>query len=562
MGQDKKHPPGLYFLFFTEMWERFGFYLMVGIFMLYMIEPAHAEKPAMSGLAMEDRQATDIYGSYMALVYLTPFLGGLLADRYLGYRPSIFMGGGLMALGYLGLAIPGSGPAFWGSLLLIIIGNGLFKPNISTLLGNLYSDERYKQYKDAGFNIFYMGINIGAFVCNFVAAYLRNQYGWGYAFAAAGIGMLIGLAIFAFGQGRVKAGDVRKPTRPEDVPLLNLIGLVFAPAALFGVLGWFLPTKLIGHPIFGSDANSVDAFFFACIPILIFYISLWWRASHEDRRGVAAMLAIFGVVIVFWAIFNQAGTVLTIWAERYTDRTLNPALERPARALGMVQEVDGNLATRPKLDAQFQPEKDAAGKVIEGEEPNPYLLNMPEPERPKGDDKVLLISTEIFQSINPFWVVVLTPVVVGFFSFLKRRGAEPSTPAKIAWGPAIAALSSLVMVGAVYATNNGQHKASAWWLINTYLVITVAELCLSPMGLSLVSKLSPARLTALMMGGWFLSTSIGGKLSGVLAGTFNNYSNKANYFYVNMGLSLGAALVLFLMVPWLRGVVKERTGVN
>ncbi len=553
MGQDKKHPPGLYVLFFTEMWERFGFYLMVGIFFLFMTDKETG------GLGLNRRDAADIFGTYMALVYLTPFLGGLLADRYLGYRPTIIMGGTLMAAGYFGLAFPGW-TAFWASLFLIIIGNGLFKPNISTLLGNLYSDERYKSYKDAGYNIFYMGINIGAFICNFVAAYLRNHYGWGYAFAAGGVGMMIGLTIFLTGQGLVRAGDVRKPLRPEDMPLLHIVALVFAPAAVFGVIGWFVPSWVLGHPIIGS--HSTDAFLCACVPVVAFYVSLWWRANHEDRRAIGALLAIFGVVIVFWAIFNQAGTALTTWAENYTNRNLPAALAPVANSLGMVEEVDGQFKERPKLDAQFREVKDAQGNVIKGEEPNPYLLNLPKDEWPHGGDKLQLISTEIFQSINPFWVVAMTPVVVGLFNFLKRRGAEPSTPAKIAYGLTISALSALVMVAAVYATHNGQDKGSAGWLVGAYLVITLGELCLSPMGLSLVSKVSPARLTALMMGGWFLSTSIGGKLSGTLASMWDSYDNKANFFLANMGLTLVAGVALFLMVPWLRGVVKEKTGTD
>ena len=168
-------------LFFTEMWERFGYYLMLGIFFLYMTDTARG------GMGFGPARASDIVGTYLALVYLTPFMGGLLADRVLGYRRAIVLGGTLMGAGYIGLAIPGE-QAFWISLFLIIIGNGFFKPNISTVVGNLYTEEKFKLQKDAGYNIFYMGINIGAFVCNFVAAYLRNYYGWGYAFAAAGIG--------------------------------------------------------------------------------------------------------------------------------------------------------------------------------------------------------------------------------------------------------------------------------------------------------------------------------------------------------------------------------------
>jgi POT family proton-dependent oligopeptide transporter len=562
MGKDNKHPAGLYFLFFTEMWERFGFYLMLGIFFLYMTKPGGTPDPAKDGLGFSRERASDIAGSYMALVYLTPFLGGLLADRYIGYRVSIFIGGFLMALGYLGLSIPGDGPAFWGSLLLIILGNGLFKPNISTLLGNLYSEERYKALKDSGYNIFYMGINIGAFICNFVAAYLRQNYGWGYAFAAAGVGMLIGLVIFSFGQSRVRSVDVRKPTRPEDMPLLHLVGLVFAPAAVCGVAGWFLPTMLFGQPFFGKDKNSVDAFLFACIPILVFYVSLWWRGSHEDRRAIAALLAIFAVVIVFWAIFNQAATALTTWAESYTNRTLPPSVAPIADRLGIAEKVSGELEKGPKLDEQFRPVKGPDGQPVVGMQPDPYLLNLPKDQWPKGDDHLYLISTEIFQSVNPFWVVVMTPVVVGFFGFLRRHGAEPSTPAKIAYGLIISALSALCMVAAVMATNNGQEKGSMLWLVGVYLVVTLGELCLSPMGLSLVSKLSPTRLTALMMGGWFLSTSIGGKLSGVMAGMWDKYEDKTHFFYVNTGLTLAAGILLLLMVPWLRGVVKEKTGAD
>jgi POT family proton-dependent oligopeptide transporter len=555
-NNSRRHPPALPFLFFTEMWERFGFYLMLGIFMLYMIDNKSG------GLGLENSKASDIFGTYMALVYLTPFIGGLLADRYLGYRLSIVIGGLLMALGYLGLALPGW-PAFWGSLFLIIIGNGFFKPNISTLLGNLYSEEQYKPYKDAGYNIFYMGINIGAFFCNFVAAYLRIHYGWGYAFAAGGVGMLIGLATFLVGERYVRQADVLKPPKPEDMPLETIAGVIFVPAIGFGLAGWFLPKLIFGGTIFGS--NSADAFMFACLPVMAFYVSLWWRASHEDREAIGALLAICGTAVVFWAVFILAGTALTIWAETYTARNLPPALEPVARTLGTIQEVDSNVVDkegkgRPELDPYFREKKNAEGKPIEVKRPDAYLLNLPKEDWPKEDEKLMLIPAELFQSINPFFVVVLTPVVVGLFNWMKKRGAEPSTPAKIGYGLVIGALSPLVLVGAVYTTNIYTEKSSAWWLVSAYCVMTVGELCLSPMGLSLVSKLSPARLTALMMGAWFLSTSIGGKLSGMLASTWDDYRDKANFFVVNAVLLLAAAVAIFLMLPWLRRVVKQKTG--
>src|SRR5574338_112547 len=201
-----KHPKALYVLFMTEMWERFAYYLMVGILLLYLIDDKTG------GKGMTERMGADVVGSFIALVYLTPFIGGLIADRYLGYIKSIFLGGTLMALGYFGLALPGN-TALYVSLLLIIVGNGFFKPNISTILGNIYNREDLKPLKDNAYNIFYMGINIGALFCNFVAAYLRNQYGWGYAFAAAGVGLIIGLIILAISMKNqdIKKADVKKP---------------------------------------------------------------------------------------------------------------------------------------------------------------------------------------------------------------------------------------------------------------------------------------------------------------------------------------------------------------
>src|SRR6476620_7838779 len=205
-----KHSKALYVLFLIEMWERFAYYLMVGILFLYLNDSVTG------GKGFDAAKAADIVGSFIAVVYLTPFIGGLLADRHLGYIRSIFLGGSLMSAGYFCIAIPGNTALFIG-LALIIIGNGFFKPNISTLLGNIYNRTELRPLKDNAYNIFYMGINIGAFVCNFVAAYLRNQYGWGYAFAAAGVGLIIGLIILSMNLKHVREGDIKKPVQAEDM---------------------------------------------------------------------------------------------------------------------------------------------------------------------------------------------------------------------------------------------------------------------------------------------------------------------------------------------------------
>lgn len=518
-----KHPKGLYVLFFTEMWERFGYYLMLGIFSLYMLDSVDN-----GGMGFSAIQKSDIYGTYLGLVYLTPFIGGLLADRVFGFRKSVVAGGLLMAAGYLALAIPGE-TSFYVALLLIILGNGFFKPNISVLVGNLYNDDKYRANKDAGYNIFYMGINIGAFVCNFVAAYMRINYGWGWAFAAAGIGMLIGVFIFLGGNKHIKHADVMKPVQKEDMSLAKIFAYVLLPVFACGIIGFMLPGN-----IFGTDSN--DAFLFGCIPVILFYGSLWAKGSKEDKNSIGALLSVMFCVIIFWAVFHQNGDALTVWAKDYTDREMPAAISDVAQKVNMAQEVTYDPAN------------------VEGS----YFENLPEEERPAPGGSLLLFSTELYQSINPFWVVLLTPVVVGIWGFLRTKKKEPSTPAKIALGLFITGLSTLVMVAAVSAVQMGDEKASSWWLIASYGVITFGELCLSPMGLSLVSKLSPPRLTALMMGGWFLSTAIGNKLSGMLSGLWERFDNKGNFFLVNFALCMVATVMLLVLLRWLRKVMREK----
>jgi POT family proton-dependent oligopeptide transporter len=558
------HPKGLYVLFFTEMWERFGYYLMLGIFSLYMMDSADN-----GGMGFSATKKSDIYGTYLGLVYLTPFLGGLLADRVLGYRKSIIIGAILMAAGYFGLAMPGE-TTFYIALLLIIVGNGFFKPNISTLVGNLYNKPENQHMKDAGYNIFYMGINIGAFICNFVAAYMRINYGWGYAFAAAGVGMIIGLIWFINGMKHVKDVDVIKPTTAEDMPMGRIIATVFIPVFVFGILGWMIPGN-----IFGTDGN--DAFLIGCLPVIVYYISLWWKASKQDKSPIAALLTVMACVIVFWAIFHQNGDALTVWAEEYTDRAPSESISNAAANFDLAQTVNyhesvnyppdqfeeykkGLVARRDSLKAAGNMElaKELSNEITIRTTSHEYFRNLPENKRPAAGSDLKLVSAELFQSINPFWVIVLTPLVVGVFGFLRRRNSEPSTPAKIAIGLLITALSAFVMVAAAKSVNSSTDKASALWLWASYGVITIGELCLSPMGLSLVSKLSPPRLTSLMMGGWFLAVSIGNKLSGILSGLWEQYPDKSDFFLTNFFIVIVPAIALFLLLKWLNRVMREK----
>ncbi|MDN3671617.1 peptide MFS transporter [Flavobacterium branchiarum] len=550
----KNHPKALPFLFLSEMWERFGYYLMIGIFTLYL-------KDVEAGFAMTEKEASDLYGTFIALVFLTPFIGGLIADRYLGYKNSIILGGLMMGVGYFMMGIH-SLTMLYVAMTLVIIGNGFFKPNISTLLGNFYDEEKYKDKKDEGYNIFYMGINVGAFICNFFGAALQILLGWHYAFMAAGLGMFIGVIVFMLGTKHYGNKTEKKGIQEGDMPFSKIVLYILVPSIVFGVIGWMLKGVQsdlnLDSSIFGSD--STDAFIFACIPVIYFYGSLYFKAKAEDKRQIGALLSIFAVVILFWAVFKLNGSALTTWADRYTDREITGTTQTVFNKLKLAKEVKYAKDSTELYDASFRLQKEN-GEVVKTVDHPVYFRNVAEDKKPTEGSTVSIWATNLSQSINPGWVIILTPLVVAFFTFLRSRKKEPSTPTKIAFGLLISALSVLVMIAAVHIGGNGAEKVSVWWLVANYGIITIGELFLSPMGLSIVSKLSPKNITALMMGGWFLSTSIGNKLSGVLASMWDQYDNKMNFFWVNFALLMFATILMFALVKNLNKVMKDH-GIN
>ena len=550
----KKHPKALPFLFLSEMWERFGYYLMIGIFTLYL-------KDVKAGFAMTEKEASDLYGTFIALVFLTPFIGGLIADRYLGYKKSIVFGGILMGIGYFLMGVHDI-TVLYIAMTFVIVGNGFFKPNISTLLGSFYNNEKYKDKKDEGYNIFYMGINVGGFICNFFGAALQILLGWHWAFMAAGVGMFIGVIVFLLGTKHYVGHDQKKGVQEGDMPFYKIILFILLPSFIFGAIGWLVKGVAsetnLNSSIFGSD--STDAFIFACIPIVFFYGTIYFKAKAEDKRSIGALLAIFGVVILFWGVFKLNGSALTTWADRYTDREVTGTAGQIVGKLKLAKEVEYKKDSTELYDAQFRLQK--VNGVVQKEVNYPlYFRNVAPEKLPAEGGKVHLWATNLSQSINPGWVIILTPLVVAFFSFLRVRKKEPSTPTKIAFGLLISALSVLIMIAAVKIGHNGAEKVSAWWLVANYGIITIGELFLSPMGLSVVSKLSPVNITSLMMGGWFLSTSIGNKLSGVLASMWDTYDDKANFFWVNFALLMFATVLMFGLVKQLNKVMKEK-GIN
>ncbi|MDB4931703.1 MAG: Di-/tripeptide transporter [Myxococcaceae bacterium] len=410
----KGHPKGLYLLFATEMWERMSYYGMRALLVLYMTGAAEH-----GGFHWSRAEALKIYGTYTALVYLTPLAGGYLADRYLGQRRAVVLGGFLMMIGHFLMAVPGT-VAFFSALTFLIVGNGFFKPNISTMVGGLYppGDAR----RDGAFTIFYMGINLGAFLSPLVCGTLGEKLGWHWGFGSAGVGMGLGLVTFLALSKRL-LGDVGLAPAPRGGPRL-------------------------GRPGEGDDYRASGA------PETVALTQV-----EKERLGVIFTLAFFN--IFFWAAFEQAGGLMTLYTDTKVDRHL----------FGMV------------------------------------------------------VPTTWFQAINPLFIVLLGPVFSVLWVRLAAARKEPSTPAKLGIGLLLLSFGFVLMMGASKQTEHGAQAAMAW-VVGAYFFHTIGELCLSPVGLSAVNKLAPARFASLMMGVWLLSSFVANYLAGLIGG----YSERLGEF--------------------------------
>jgi len=439
------HPRGLSTLFFTEMWERFSYYGMRAFLILYMVAPA-----ASGGLGFADADAASIYGTYTGSAWGASILGGLVADRLLGQYRSVLIGGSIIALGHFTLAFRAL-PFFYSGLALIVLGTGLLKPNVSTLVGSLY--ERGDARRDAGFSIFYMGINLGAFIGPLIAGYLAQRVDWHIGFAAAGVGMTLGLVQYVLGRNRLQPALDRLAATPPPV----------TPA----------PGRAHSATMTGSAPG-----------LLGFTTSEWKR--------IGAIVVFFIVAILFWGAYEQAGSTLNLFADRYT-----------------------------RLEV--------------------FGLSFP---------------SSWFQSVPPIFVILLAP---GFAWLWLRLGPrEPSVPAKFALGLLFMSLSFLVLVpaGAMAQSTEGV-RVSPWWLVASYMVSELGELCLSPVGLSAVTKLAPVKIVGMMMGVWFLSNAFGNKLAGWAAGFFST-TPLVTLFGTVTAILLATALVMFAIVQPMRRLMGER----
>ena len=448
------HPAGLPVLFFTELWERFSYYGMRAILVLYMTETA-----ARGGLGMDVKSSSDIFGNYTASVYLASIFGGLLADRFLGARLAVLVGGVIIALGHFTMAVP-SLMSFYAGLALIILGTGFLKPNISTMVGKLYKPDDNR--RDAGFSIFYMGINIGAMLSPLACGYLAQsehfkqilksfglapEMSWHFGFAAAGVGMCIGLAHLIF-QYKLLDGIGEKVT---DKPV---------------------ETSAVTEMVPAKEGGGK------------------WQLTESEWHKVGAIACLFVFNLLFWSIFEQGGSSLNLFAERLTEKNI----------LGFRVEAS-------------------------------YL-----------------------QAVQALDVIILAPIFSLLWIKLGRR--QPSSPAKFALGLMFLGLGIAIMVPAAMLSSHG--LVSPYFLIAVYFVETLGEMCLSPVGLSTVSKLAPRAFQSMTMGAWFISTALGNKLAGVFSGYFKEDPQSLIYLFGGMAVAaLAASAVLFLLTPTIKKLMGE-----
>ena len=476
-------------LFFTEMWERFSYYGMRALLILYLAEATIGQNP---GMGLDVATSGAIYGLYTGLVYLLGLPGGWVADQLWGQRKAVFVGGCIIAAGHFSMAVPNDFNFFLG-LILIVIGTGLLKPNVSSVVADLYPEGGAR--RDAGFSIFYMGINVGAFLGPIVCGALGQNWNWHWGFSAAGFGMVLGLIQFRLGYDRLgDAGVLRSDRTPQQIASLSrrfFGGCAAVALALvaFGVLVSQGSIPITLTQIAGGLAWVIGA----VVVVYFFYLMFFGGHDVVERKKIAAIFWFALLAVVFWSGFEQAGSSLNLFAENYTDRTIG-SWSYPASWL---------------------------------------------------------------QSVNALFIVIMAPVFGWLWVWLANRNANPSTAVKFALGLlGLAAGFFVIAWGAANATPDSPVSAS--WLIVMYFLHTVGELALSPVGLSAVTKLAPANRISQMMGLWFVATSLGNVMAGLVAGRLETLEPSPLFFTVTtiIGSAGFVALLASPMIKRLMGDVK------
>lgn len=500
------HPPGLFLLFAVEMWERFSYYGMRGLLVLYLIAAVTGDADGFNpGRGWSRADASTLYGWYTGLAYLFPILGGIIADKLIGTHRSMLVGGLLITIGHVVLAVSGLGAmaenalgmsVFIAGLALIVLGTGHFKPSVSVMVGQLYppGDER----RDAAFTIFYMGINLGAFLCAFICGTLGEKVGWHWGFGSAAVGMIGGLVLYAILRPRYLAGVGLPPAGRDGGSAWAFLLANLVLAALFGV-AYHAGCLEAANALLTPAAMAV-------IAVVIVGLAAWFVAVQrpEDRGPTASIFLFMAFNVFFWVAFEQAGSSINVFTEQNTDRRL--------------------LGTE--------------------------------------------VPATWFQSVNAGLIFLLAPAFAGLWTWLGRRHLDPSQPMKIALGLLFLGLGYVFMVWAGLSVRDGA-KASMLLILLTYFWHTVGELCVSPTGLSYVTKVAPVRFVSLLMGVWFISSFVANLAGGLIAAQVEaiekgeialpwRLGGQADFFFLFVVTSVGVGLVVAALTPLLKKLIQGR----
>lgn len=477
------HPRGLMTLFFTELWERFSYYGMRGILVLYLVDAVRG------GFAMNTATAGAIYGLYTSMVYLVALPGGWVADNIMGQRNAIFTGGVIIACGHFSMAVP-SNYTFYLGLVLIIIGTGFLKPNVSAIVGGLYPEGGAR--RDAGFSIFYMGINVGALCGPLICGYLGENINWHYGFGAAGVGMVFGLIQYRLGYRYFHTIGVLTPEERAERRAPAIRKLTVGLVALLGIaVGAIVIRRFIYSFTIQQFAQVLGGFVIVLAIVYFGSVVLFAKLEMFERKRVVVIFLLFLGAALFWSGFEQAGSSMNLFAERLTNRV-----------------------------------------VFGWETPASWL-----------------------QMVNPLFIIILAPVFGSIWVALSKREKEPSIPIKFFYGLFLLGVGFMVMAwGSTYVREDGP-GVSPMWLIVTYFLHTTGELCLSPVGLSSITKLSPKRLVGQMMGTWFMGAALGNLIAGLVAGQFETLPLPT--LFRTVAFISGGTGVLFLLFS---GPIRKLIG--
>jgi POT family proton-dependent oligopeptide transporter len=513
------HPPGLFLLFLVEMWERFSYYGMRGLLVLYLVTSATGENP---GRGWSKEAAANLYGWYTGMAYLLPVFGGLIADKLIGAHRSMLVGGFVITLGHVALAISGIGgwshspvgmSIFVFGLVLIVIGTGHFKPTVSVMVGALYAPDDPR--RDGAFTIFYMGINLGAFICAFVCGTLGEKVGWHWGFGAAAVGMLLGLVLYVIARPIYLKDVGEGPAGKANYAPLFVVGALVL-SAIVGLLFHYDGFGRMAGAIDRITATSVGGIAAAVLRWIMIAALIGWpiwfviRQDPADRGPTACILILIVFNAVFWLAFEQAGSSLNLFAAEMTDRYVG-SWEMPATW---------------------------------------------------------------FQSVGPLLIILLAPLFAGLWSTLSRRGMNPSQPMKVAIALFLLGAGYVFMViGSIGTTPT--NRAAMLWLVATYTMHTLGELCISPTGLSFVTRTAPVRYVSFLMGVWFLSNAIANWLGGQIAGQIENIEQgkldlfwyrwfrlggQADFFLMFVILSVFAGVLALVLTPVMKRLLAGRGG--